>query len=50
MKDANLKEKNEITASKVKQQSLYFSIINVGRLKRGEQTNVRMAEANSNNR
>jgi hypothetical protein len=29
----NIKEKNEITASKIKQQSLHFFIINVGRLK-----------------
>jgi len=36
----NLKEKNEITASKIKQSSLYFFIINVGWLKRDEQTNV----------
>jgi hypothetical protein len=46
----NLKEKNEITASKIKQQSLCFLIMNVGWLKRGDQTNVRVAEANSNNR
>lgn len=41
---------NEIFANKIKQTAFLFSIISTEWLKRGEQTDVRVAGANSNNR